>query len=214
MQGNFFNVKDFKDIPINLSEVRASAESLILDAAGPQKTYDVFLSHSTDDAKLIKQIRAYLETKHDLSVYIDWDEDCGTSRDEIASVVKKAMLISKSFVVVKTDNSDASSWVSWETGFFDNKDADRIGVLLVEDDEKNFTHNTFIHQEYLKNYILLSKDDLLDFVKSGSKSIHEKRMSSVDSAFRNHNMAIGKTGALNLTTDQKGTTTKFYGSKD
>ena len=171
MVRKFYNRKDFA-VKLSDTQIRTLEEKRArFDAMGEQAQYDVFLSHSTEDMALIKQIRDVLEESLDISVYIDWDEDAGTSRDEIADVVKSAMNRSKSFLVVKTDNSDDSSWVSWETGYFDKKDSDKIAVLLVENDDDEFNSETFEHQEYLKNYIILGPDDVVDFIKSGSSHI-------------------------------------------
>lgn len=141
---------------------------------GKKVEYDVFLSHSTKDMALIKRIKDTLEIDFNISVYVDWDEDAGTPRYEIANVVKEAMDCSRSFLVVKTDNSDESSWVPWETGYFDKKDANKIGVLLVEDENSEFNINTFEHREFLKNYIILGPDDIIDFIESGSSYVESK----------------------------------------
>lgn len=183
MARKFYNRKDFA-VGLSGTQIRALEEKRArFDAMGEQAQYDVFLSHSTEDMALIKHIRDVLEDSLDISVYIDWDEDAGTSRDEIADVVKSAMNRSKSFLVVKTDNSDDSSWVSWETGYFDKKDSDKIGVLLVENDDDEFNSETFEHQEYLKNYIILGPDDVVDFIKNGSSHIIKERTNLVNAPF-------------------------------
>ena len=109
MARKFYNKKDFavelQDVQIRKLEEKRAA----IDAMGEQSRYDVFLSHSTKDTVLIKQIRDVLEASFDISVYIDWDEDEGVRRDEIADAVKNGMNRSRSFLVVKTDNSDDSS---------------------------------------------------------------------------------------------------------
>ena len=143
MARKYYNRKDF-DVELSGEQIRKLEERRArFDALGEQAQYDVFLSHSIKDMALIRLIRDVLEDSLDISVYIDWDEDAGTARDEIADAVKDAMNRSMSFLVVKTDNSDDSSWVSWETGYFDKKDSDKIGVLLVEDDDNKFSSETF-----------------------------------------------------------------------
>lgn len=179
MSRSYYNKNDFM---VELTEAQLqslSEKRKFRDALGDQVEYDVFLSHSTKDMVLIRKIRDILENNYGIAVYIDWDEDEGTSRDDIADVVKNAMDRSHSFLIVKTYNSDESSWVSWETGYFDNKDADKIGVLLVEDDEEGFNSQTFKHQEYLKNYIILGPEDIVDFVKHGIKYIKKKSANPV-----------------------------------
>lgn len=174
MARTFYNRRDFA-VPLSASQIRVLNERRAsFSAEGEHAQYDVFLSHSTEDGTLIKRIRDVLEDGFGISVYIDWDEDAGTPRDEIADAVKSAMNRSKTFLIVKTDNSDDSSWVPWETGYFDNKDSDKIGVLLIEDNDSKFNHETFEHREYLKNYAILGPEDIVDFIKNGSSYIKSK----------------------------------------
>lgn len=178
MARKFYNRKDFA-VPLSMSQIKVLNEKRAsFSAMGEQVQYDVFLSHSIKDVALIKGIRDVLEYNFDISVYIDWEEDAGTPRDEIADAVKNAMNHSRTFLIVKTDNSDDSSWVPWETGYFDNKDNDKIGVLLIEDDDSEFNHKTFEHREYLKNYAILGPEDIVDFIKNGSSYIKRKIDSS------------------------------------
>lgn len=212
-QSRFFNVKDFNSIDLNAPRKATASFSAdeAMDAKGKQPQYDVFLSHSTKDKNLIKKIRRYLEDNNGLSVYIDWDEDEGTHRDDIADVVRTAMKRSKTFLVVKTENSDESSWVSWETGFYDNLDSNKIGVLLVEDPEKGFTRDTFNHQEYLKNYMLLMMDDLLNFVAGGRSAAEEAKFNKRNNAFLQNSTSLKTDGSLSIGAVGTGITTKFYG---
>lgn len=174
MARKYYNRKDFT-VPLSASDIRVLNEKRAsFSAMGERAQYDVFLSHSINDMDLIKGIRDVLEHHFGISVYIDWEEDAGTTRDEIADTVKTAMNRSNTFLVVKTDNSDDSSWVPWETGYFDNKDNDKIGVLLIEDEDSEFNHETFEHREYLKNYAILGPDDIVDFIKNGSSFIKRK----------------------------------------
>ena len=140
--------------------------------------------------------------------------------------VKEAMSRSKTFLIVKTDNSDKSSWVSWETGCFEimcsspkNDNFDKIGVLLIENDSKKFTKETFEHQEYLKRYEIIGKDELQDFVKSGRQKILENRklankIVQIDKDFRSKELKFDPaTATLKNVTSGSGTTTFFYGDE-
>jgi hypothetical protein len=206
-------MKDFKKESVEFSRpIRESAAVTFDSAEGRQIQYDVFLSHSLKDATLIKQIKQRLERDHNISVYIDWDEDKGTSRSQVAEKVKAAMEISTSLLVVKTDNLSSSSWSAWETGYFDRKSSERIGVLLIEDEDENFTHKTFYHQEYLKDYELLGESDIVPFVQNGIPGVHEYRASVADAAFRANNMGLAATGALEIHNSGSNDATKFFGS--
>jgi len=214
MSTRFYNIKDFRTESIEFSRSMREDAVTFDSAEGRQLQYDVFLSHSLKDATLVKQIKKRLERDNDISVYIDWEEDRGTARDDIAETVKKAMEVSNTLLVVKTDNSDSSSWVAWETGYFDRKDSDRIGVLLIEDEDNDFTQATFKHQEYLKNYEILGEQDIIPFVRKGIKGVHEHRIEVADAAFRKGNIAITTSGALEIRNDGFNSPTKFYGMKN
>jgi hypothetical protein len=210
---NYFNRKDFGEIILNSSQRVSKAFD---SASGKQVEYDVFISHSSkpEDKSLVRQIRQLLEDHYKLSAYIDWDEDYGMSRDEASDKIKLAMDVSKSFIVVKTSNSDESQWVAWETGRFDSKDSDKIGVLLIEDDDK-FTVDTWKHREFLKDYIILEKADVVSFVANGAKKIiaAKKHAQELNSALASKSVILNEaTGQLNIGKPMSGTTTKFYGT--
>lgn len=212
MTTSFYNIKDFRNETVDFSSSAFELTATFDSAEGKQIQYDVFLSHSLKDANLVKQIRHRLERDHNISVYIDWEEDSGTSRDQIAAKVKAAMEASTSLLVIKTDNSDNSSWVAWETGYFDRKSFERIGVLLIEDEDINFTHETFRHQEFLKNYELLGGSDIVPFVQGGMPEVHEHRASAADTAFRDNNVGLTPAGSLGVHDRGSSSSTKFFGS--
>ncbi len=223
----YFNVKDFTDIQLskNFAEDR-NCQVCNASVHGKQSNYDVFISHSSKDKVLIQKLRIYLEDHFGLSAYIDWDEDCGMSRDQVADRVKDAMFRSKTFLIVKTDNSDKSSWVSWETGCFeimcsspDKDNFEKIGVLLIEDESKKFTKETFEHQEYLKRYEIIGKDELQAFVEGGRQKILENRaleskIVEFDKSFRDRSLKVDhSTATLKSVAVGSGTTTSFYGDE-
>lgn len=211
----FFNRAYLDSIELKPRPVRTMNEALLSEAAsGKQEEYDVFISHSTKDKDTIKKIRQVLEENFNLSAYIDWDEDNGMSRDDVADTVKERMKHCKSFLIVKTENSDMSSWVSWETGYYEalhNENGrvsfEYIGVLLIEDEA--FNKDTFLHQEYLKRYEIINQSNLVEFVRKGAKEIRMKRL---DEEFQRKNLGINrKTGKLATLSSSTGTTTAYYG---
>lgn len=213
----FFNRAYLNSLELKPHAVRAMNEALLNEAAsGRQEEYDVFISHSTKDKRLIKALRQTLEDQFHLSAYIDWDEDNGMSRDDVADTVKERMKHCKSFLVVKTENSDMSSWVSWETGYYEalcyekeHISFERIGVLLIEDGV--FNKDTFLHQEYLKRYEIINESNLIEFVNKGAMGIRTKRL---DEEFRKKNLGVDrKTGFLTTLNTPTGTTTSYYGDR-
>lgn len=213
----FFNRAYLNSIELKPRPVRTMNEALLNEAAsGRQEEYDVFISHSTKDKRLIKALRQTLEEEFNLSAYIDWDEDNGMSRDDVADTVKERMKHCKSFLIVKTENSDMSSWVSWETGYYEalcyekeHISFERIGVLLIEDEA--FNKDTFLHQEYLKRYEIINEANLIEFVNEGANGIRIKRLNE---DFRKKNLGVDrKTGFLTTLNTPTGTTTSYYGDR-
>lgn len=84
--------------------------------------FDIFLSHSFSDKKLILGIWLSLE---DLGykVYVDWINDRELSRSsvtkETARVLRARMLSCKSLFYATTTSSSSSKWMPWELGFKD-----------------------------------------------------------------------------------------------
>jgi hypothetical protein len=103
----------------------------------PEKTYDVFLSHSSRDKPLVLGVKARLEDEN-LSVYIDWIDDADLDRaavtPENARRLRRRMKQCQSLLYIATDNASRSKWMPWEVGLFDGLGkGERIGVLPVLD---------------------------------------------------------------------------------
>jgi len=120
--------------------------------------FDVFLSHSYADARLnrksIIQIKTWLESKHGLTVYVDWINDPLLSRASVtpatADILRKRMRQSDSLFFATSQTSNNSRWMPWELGF---KDAHvnrhgcngRCAILPIADR----TASSFAGVEYL-----------------------------------------------------------------
>ncbi|HWR14028.1 MAG TPA: TIR domain-containing protein [Terriglobales bacterium] len=105
--------------------VRKSATQILSDQVrdySPARTYDVFLSHSKEDAELILGVKAILEG-NGLSVYVDWVDDPQLDRSnvtaETANVLRKRMRSCRQFVFATSENSPKSVWMPWELGYYD-----------------------------------------------------------------------------------------------
>jgi hypothetical protein len=208
----YFNRKDFDAIQLKIRD--SNAIKVNEAVVGRQNSYDVFISHSSKDKDIVKKIRQLLEDRYSLSAYIDWDEDSGMQRDEVASKVKEAMKISESLIFVKTSNSDTSQWAAWETGHYEAiKSADKIGVLLIEDDE--FTVEAWKHREFLKDYCILEQEDIVPFVKYGTKKLFETKneVNNFTKSFIGSSIAVDRvSGNLKYVDVGRGDMpTKFYG---
>ena len=130
------------------------AEQLIVEASAAYssaKTYDIFLSHSIRDAKLILGMKGTLE---DLgySVYVDWIEDPQLDRSKVtpatADKLRQRMNSSSSLFFVTTTNADTSKWMPWECGYFDGR-KEKAAIAPIQAQSHN---NSFTGQEYLGLY--------------------------------------------------------------
>ena len=119
--------------------------------------FDVFLSHSSDDMKLVHGVMSLLQ-EQGLKVYVDWVVDSLLNRHLVdrntAITLRNRMKQSHSLIYLATSNATHSKWMPWELGFFDGLKADKIAVLPVVD----YAHADFEGQEYLSLYPLVSKD--------------------------------------------------------
>src|ERR1700730_6467996 len=83
-----------------LSEGNASASDL--------GVFDIFLSHSIQDAELVLGVKLLLE-KQGFSIYVDWDTDAHLDRStvskETATVLRTRMQQSKSLLYLATENA-------------------------------------------------------------------------------------------------------------
>ena len=87
-----------------------------------KKSFDVFISHSSKDASAVRRIMNALN-KQGLVCYCDWTSDSDFLKRNLVSeytreVLKKRMIQSRQFLLVKSENSDASEWVSFEIKFY------------------------------------------------------------------------------------------------
>lgn len=129
------------------------------------KKYDIFLSHSSLDKKLVYTL---IELFNDAgySVYVDWIEDPQLDRSNVnkntAQTLRTRMNDSRGLSYVATSNSTNSKWCPWELGYFDGKKNGRCCILPI------IESRTFRGQEYLSlypyiEYALISGSDKYEF---------------------------------------------------
>ncbi|RZU47960.1 TIR domain-containing protein [Fluviicoccus keumensis] len=108
-----------------ISKRSVSMEGLIkesVEASARMSSFDIFLSHSYLDRKIIIGIKLALE---DLgySVYVDWIDDQQLSRLEVskstAQTLRARMTQSRSLLYATTQNAENSKWMPWELGLMD-----------------------------------------------------------------------------------------------
>lgn len=126
-------------------------------AAKDSDTFDIFLSHSINDADLVLGVKRLLE-KLGKRVYVDWDTDNQLDRNrvtaETASLLRSRMAKSKSLLYLATDAASSSKWMPWELGYFDGLRNGLVAVMPLVDNP----NDSFLGQEYLSFYPKVTKD--------------------------------------------------------
>jgi hypothetical protein len=124
--------------------------------AADYRTFDIFLSHSYQDAELIHGLMKELEAMG-YSVYVDWIIDRQLSRSSVsartAEVLRRRMRNCRALFFATSDNSSDSKWMPWELGFFDGIRG-KVAVLPILDTEYA---SGYEGQEYLGLYPYVAK---------------------------------------------------------
>jgi hypothetical protein len=156
---------------LRISEARAAATSVyrgpLQKSAGQLLTeeargfsagrqYDIFLSHSHDDAELILGVKKLIEDLG-LTVYVDWIEDAKLDRTKVTrqtgTLLRARMRSCSSLIYVHSANSSDSVWMPWELGYFDGFRPHQVWILpLVSTSDSEFAG-----QEYLGLYPTVDK---------------------------------------------------------
>lgn len=134
------------------------------------KEFDIFLSHSFSDQKLILGIWLSLEDMG-YKVYVDWIHDRQLNRDsvnkETARVLRQRMLNCKSLFFATTANSSSSKWMPWELGFKDGHNR-RAAIFPVA----QYATSTYTGQEYLAIYPYVVKNQVANAPPGDKLWIH------------------------------------------
>lgn len=138
-----------------------SARKLLEEAKAADRlhaSYDIFLSHSSEDAIYIKALRDEL-VDAGFSVYVDWIEDPQLDRSrvtkETAGLLRHRMRYCKSLLYATSTAAKKSVWMPWELGYMDSHTKSRVAIVPIVDDGQE--HQDFRGQEYLGLYPYLDK---------------------------------------------------------
>jgi hypothetical protein len=125
-------------------------------AFSKEKTYDIFLSHSSLDAKEILGLKLLIE-ELGYSVYVDWIEDKQLDRTnvtkETAAILKERMQNCKCLFFATSNNSPNSVWMPWELGYFDGIKS-MVAIFPILD--STAYGDSYEGQEYLGLYPYIS----------------------------------------------------------
>lgn len=107
------------------STITKSASTILKqfsENASSSDQLDIFLSHSYSDARLILDLKTFLEG-FDLNVYVDWETDKQLDRTRVnkhtAATLRKRMGQCRGLLFATSDNTSRSVWMPWELGYFD-----------------------------------------------------------------------------------------------
>jgi hypothetical protein len=116
-----------------------------------KKSYDLFLSHSYLDKKLVYTL-VDIFNKAGYNIYVDWMVDTQLDRTvvnrETAKVLKGRMDDCKGLAYVSTSNTVNSKWCPWELGYSDGSKNGRCAILPIMETE----YGEFKGREYLGLY--------------------------------------------------------------
>jgi hypothetical protein len=155
----------------NLAEStkRSSTESfsqIIMDSH-KKTSYDIFLSHSFSDKKLIEGLYFELTSKGN-SVYVDWIVDSHLDRKNITKEtverIRKRMKQCKSLIYAISENASSSKWMTWELGFMDGyvEKCAILPVTIYEDD-------SFDGHDFLSVYPVIATEEVNGFYRTEKK---------------------------------------------
>ena len=152
-----------------------SSEMVLVKASrefSESKIYDIFLTHSYEDADEILKLKQIIEEMN-FTTYVDWIQDAQLDRSKVnkktADLLRHRMKQCKSLFFVTSVNSSGSKWMPWELGYFDGL-KQRVAILPIL--ESPTVTSEYKEQEYLGLYPYIDKTKL----KSSDKStlwVHE-----------------------------------------
>lgn len=128
-------------------------------------SFDVFLSHSSNEPEeILVGIKSILED-NGLTVYVDKYNDPHLSPDvvtpETAETLRRRMTQSASLLYVYSQYSMKSRWMPWELGFFDGMNG-KVGVVPVTKKQEE----AFKGEEYLNLYPYVDEYSTMNTIKN------------------------------------------------
>lgn len=158
-------------------EIRKSA-STSTDA-----NFDVFLSHSYEDAEVIAGIKGLIEDQGQ-SVYIDWIEDPEADRSRVtpatAEMLRRRMKHCRFLLYASSNAATKSKWMPWELGYFDGMNPDHVGIVPIVASEGS----SFYGQEYLGLYPYFELIDMKTIGLALAQDIDERTAQPLKLAVR------------------------------
>ena len=144
-------------------------------AKGHKRNYDIFLCHSSLDAKTILVLREYFSS-FNLTTYIDWYDDIQLDRSKVnretADVLRDRMRSSDCLLYASSDNSPSSKWMPWECGYFDGIKS-KVAICPISESATQSLTNQYNGVEYLDLYPYLATKATKGLLSKPTLYIHE-----------------------------------------
>jgi hypothetical protein len=131
---------------------RSKAKEFINESKRTQRIYsswkyDIFLSHSSKDARHVAGAKLLLEDQG-FSVYIDWIEDPELDRSKVnqnnAEILIKRMQQCDTLLYAFSENASTSTWMPWELGYFDGMKGKVAVIPILESEYSSFKGNEYL----------------------------------------------------------------------
>jgi len=124
----------------------------------PTQKYNIFLCHSSLDAKTILGLKKYF-SMWGLTTYIDWYDDHQLDRSKVnnitANILRKRMQNSDCLLYALSNNSSSSKWMPWECGYFDGIKS-KVAICPIAASSTQAETDQYNGLEYLSLYPYLT----------------------------------------------------------
>lgn len=137
-----------------LTSLSAANERLIKEAKEfvPTKTYDVFISHRTLDAKVVYGVKELIE-RQNLTAFVYWIDNPDALTNPVtkdtADNLRSKMRACRSLLYVDSMEAQHSKWMPWELGYVDGF-RQKVAIVPVAKDGESTS--VYKGQEYLGLY--------------------------------------------------------------
>ncbi|MAS04603.1 MAG: toll-Interleukin receptor [Ahrensia sp.] len=156
----FYRASDLRNDGLRVAARNLTTAEAGLDrrtaSISEREVFDIFLSHSFRDARIILGIAEVLESQG-VRVYVDWLVDSQLNRSEVnaatARLLRKRMGQCKSLIFATSTSSPSSKWMPWELGYFDGLNGSNISIMPIEEHDTPGKYG----QEYLELYPAIEK---------------------------------------------------------
>ncbi len=139
------NRKGKKRVGDNLSPIKIESPAdllkhIYISQLEKEKTYDVFLSHSSLNKELILKLKSILNSLN-LNIYVDWINDQEGLKRELtdvntAEVIIERLKLCKALIFIYSEDSMKSLWAPWEIGYFHALKR-KVGVFISDSVDEN-----------------------------------------------------------------------------